>query len=358
MAFGAIYSPIRHGFPKGLIGGKAGARMTMGTESLKTDRDETSKELPNSSDPFAHALHRYGIELKRARTTVLQVNVGLLCNLACKHCHLEAGPHRREVMDLRTMQEVAAFAKRGLLDVVDITGGTPELNEDMVAFIEMLSALGKTIMFRSNLTVLANGLHQELLETCRRHRVIIVGSLPSLNTVQVEAQRGAGVLDKSITALKKLNSMGYGQPESGLQLDLVSNPTGAFLPPPQQQIEKKFRPDLKKKWGIVFSNLYTFANVPLGRFRGWLLASGNFEKYMEKLASSFNPCTLEGLMCRKLVSVSWDGYMYDCDFNLAARIPLGGARNHISNLAGPPSPETPIAVSDHCYACTAGAGFT
>jgi radical SAM/Cys-rich protein len=261
-------------------------------------------------------------------------------------------------MDLRTMHEVAAFAKRGMFDVVDITGGAPELNEDMAPFIELLSSLGKRIMFRSNLTIVADDLYHELLESLRRHRVIIVGSLPSLNTGQLEAQRGAGVLDKSITALKKLNSMGYGQPESGLQLDLVSNPTGAFLPSPQQQIEKKFRPDLKKKWGIVFSNLYTFANVPLGRFRGWLLASGNFEKYMEKLASSFNPCTLEGLMCQKLVSVSWDGYLYDCDFNLAARIPLGGARNHISNLAGPPSPGTPIAVSDHCYACTAGAGFT
>jgi len=330
----------------------------MGAELLKTDRDETSKELSNSIDPFALTLHNHGIELKRARTTILQVNVGLLCNLACNHCHLNAGPHSKEVMDSRTMGEIAAFAKRGQFDVVDITGGAPELNGDMVGFLELLSGLGATLMFRSNLTVLTDDHHHDLLESCRRHRVVIVGSLPSLNTGQLEAQRGAGVLEKSITALKKLNSIGYGRPASGLQLDLVSNPTGAFLPASQQQTEKKFRVDLEKKWGIVFSNLYTFANVPLGRFRRWLLASGNFDKYMQKLASSFNPCTVGGLMCQRLVSVSWDGFVYDCDFNLAAGMPWGGAKNHVSTMEGPPPPGTPVAVSDHCYACSAGAGFT
>jgi len=256
------------------------------------------------------------------------------------------------------MGEIAAFAKRGQFDVVDITGGAPELNEDMVGFVELLSGFGTALMFRSNLTVLTDHHHYDLLESCRRHRVVIVGSLPSLNTGQLEAQRGAGVLEKSITALKKLNSIGYGRPASGLQLDLVSNPAGAFLPASQQQAERKFRGDLEKKWGIVFSNLYTFANVPLGRFRRWLLASGNFDKYLQKLASSFNPCTVEGLMCQRLVSVSWDGCVYDCDFNLAAGMPLGGAKNHISTMAGPPPPGTPVAVSDHCYACCAGAGFT
>lgn len=336
----------------------AGRERTMGTELLMTDQDAAPREFPQSVDPFALTLYRHGVELKRARTTILQVNVGMLCNLACKHCHLEAGPHRTEVMDWRTMEEVVAFARRGRLDVVDVTGGAPELNKDILAFVELLGGIKKALMFRSNLTVLTDDQHQELLESCRRHRVVIVGSLPSLNTGQLEAQRGTGVLDKSIAALRKLNSIGYGQPGCGLQLDLVSNPTGAFLPPSQQQSERKFRIDLEKKKGIVFSNLYTFANVPLGRFRRWLVESGNFDKYVQKLASSFNPCTVEGLMCRKLVSVSWDGYVYDCDFNLAARIPLGGARNRISGMASPPPVGTPIGVSDHCYACTAGSGFT
>jgi radical SAM/Cys-rich protein len=330
----------------------------MGTKLFMIDQDDASKDLPTSVDPFALTLCRHGVELKRTHTSILQVNVGMLCNLACKHCHLEAGPHRNEVMDLRTMKEVVAFAKRGQFDVVDITGGAPELNKDISAFVELLDGIKKPLMFRSNLTVLTDDRHGELLESCRRHRVVIVGSLPSLNTGQLEAQRGTGVLDKSISALKKLNAIGYGQPGSGLQLDLVSNPTGAFLPPSQQQTEKKFRIDLEKKKGIVFNNLYTFANVPLGRFRQWLIESENFDKYMQKLASSFNPCTIEGLMCRKLVSVSWDGYVYDCDFNLAAGIPLGGERHHISDLAGPPPEGTPIGVSDHCYACTAGSGFT
>ncbi|MBI4963734.1 MAG: arsenosugar biosynthesis radical SAM protein ArsS [Desulfomonile tiedjei] len=324
-----------------------------------TDLDDALKELPRSVDPFALTLHRHNLELKRARTTILQVNVALLCNLTCKHCHLEAGPQRsEEVMNLGTMEKVAAFAERGSFEVVDVTGGAPELNSNIVAFIELLAAGQKTVMFRSNLTILTDEKRRELLESCCRHRVAIVGSLPSLNVNQLEAQRGSGVLEKILTALKRLNSIGYGQPGTGLQLDLVCNPTGAFLPSSQHGTERKFRFDLQKKWGIVFSNLYTFANVPLGRFRQWLSASGNIDKYMEKLASSFNPCTLEGLMCQKLVSVSWDGYLYDCDFNLAAGIPLGGARNHVSAMEGPPMPGTPIAVSDHCYACTAGAGFT
>ncbi len=330
----------------------------MGTEVFVTDRHDALDDFPRPVEPFALRLRRQGIQLERGRTTILQVNVGLVCNLTCKHCHLEAGPHRQEVMDWRTMEQVAAFAKRGQFGVVDITGGAPELNADIVAFVRLLADPDRTVMFRSNLTVLTDDRHQELLEACCRNRVVIVGSLPSLNAGQLEAQRGAGVLENIVMVLRKLNSIGYGLPGSGLQLDLVSNPTGAFLPPSQQQIERKFRVDLERKRGIVFNNLYTFANVPLGRFRRWLVDSGNFDKYMEKLSSSFNPCTVQGLMCQKLVSVAWDGYAYDCDFNLAARIPLGGSRNHISSLAGPPAAGTPIAVSDHCYACTAGAGFT
>jgi len=196
------------------------------------------------------------------------------------------------------------------------------------------------------------------MELCKKHRVVIVASFPSLDPSQAESQRGEGTFQDSIAVLKRLNSLGYGQEGSGLELDLVSNPTGAFLPPSQAQAEKRFRQELERKWGIVFNHLFTFANVPLGRFRSWLKRSGNYQKYMEKLASHFNPGAVEGLMCRTLVSVSWDGYLYDCDFNLAERLPMDGRKIHVSEMVAPPEPGTPIAVSDHCYACTAGTGFT
>jgi radical SAM/Cys-rich protein len=185
-----------------------------------------------------------------------------------------------------------------------------------------------------------------------------VASLPSVDSVQTESQRGKGVFEKSIHALQRLNAAGYGKKKTGLKLDLVSNPPGAFLPPSQAQAEERFRVILEKKWGIVFNNLFTFANVPLGRFRQWLHASGNLKNYTERLASSFSPCVVEGLMCRTLMSVAWDGYCYDCDFNLAARLPMAGKKSHISQMEGPPEPGTPIAVGDHCYTCAAGSGFT
>jgi radical SAM/Cys-rich protein len=256
------------------------------------------------------------------------------------------------------MLEVQGFADRGNFQVVDITGGAPEMNPNLMAFIEGMAGLSRRVMLRSNLTALAEGDHEELLALCVRKRLVIVASLPSVNAAQMEAQRGHGAWEKSIASLRRLNSMGYGQADSGLELNLVSNPTGAFLPISQRQTEKKFRSDLQRKCGVVFNNLFAFANAPLGRFRRWLSASGNLDQYMRKLVSSFNPCTVKQLMCQSLVSVSWDGYLYDCDFNLARQLPLGGARNHVSDMSGPPAPGTPIVVSDHCYACTAGSGFT
>ena len=196
------------------------------------------------------------------------------------------------------------------------------------------------------------------MDLCRRLRVGIVGSLPSLNQTQTDAQRGNGVFETSIAVMKKLNSLAYGRTGSGLEINLTSNPTGAFLPVPQAQAERRFRTDLERKWGINFNSLFTFANVPLGRFLRWLMETGNYESYMLRLAESFNPCTIEGLMCRTLVSVSWDGYLYDCDFNQANGLFMGGRKLHVSEMDSPPAPGTPIAVGDHCYACTAGSGFT
>jgi radical SAM/Cys-rich protein len=311
-----------------------------------------------SVEPFRLTLAKHGLELTRGQTNTLQVNTGLLCNQACRHCHLEAGPSRKEVMDAETLNEVVGFAKRGHFQVIDITGGAPELNPNLATMIERLSPLAPRVMLRSNLTALTNGGRNFLMDVCKENRVVIVASFPSLNMSQSEAQRGKGIFDKSIATLRKLNSMGYGRDGSELEIDLVSNPTGAFLPASQAQEEKRFRRELQRRWGIVFNHVYTFANVPLGRFRQWLQHSGNLEKYLHNLASRFNPCAIESLMCRTLICVSWDGYLYDCDFNLARRLYMCGRKIHISEMDGPPTAGTPIAVSDHCYACTAGSGFT
>jgi radical SAM/Cys-rich protein len=213
-------------------------------------------------------------------------------------------------------------------------------------------------MLRSNLSALDDGKRDHLMGLLKTYHIVIVASFPSLNEVQADSQRGNGIFRRSLGALKKLNDMGYGIPGTDLELNLVSNPTGAFLPPSQKQTEKRFRQILEGKWGILFNNLYNFANAPLGRFRQWLSKSGNLNGYIEKLASSFNPCALEGLMCRTLISVSWDGYLFDCDFNLARGLYLGGRKIHVTDMPGPPEPGSPIVVADHCYTCTAGAGFT
>jgi len=309
-------------------------------------------------EPFRLTLAKKGLKLERGQTKALQLNVGLLCNQACKHCHLDAGPNRKEMLNSETMHEVVAYVEKGRFDTIDVTGGAPELNPNLIELLEQLSPFAPRIMLRSNLTALTDGKRDHLIDILKAHRVVIVASFPSLNEYQTESQRGRNVFPMLISALKKLNALGYGQEGTGLELNLVSNPTGAFLPPAQDQAEKRFRKVLHQKWGIVFNNLFNFANVPLGRFRDWLLQSGNFEQYMYRLASNFSPCTIEGVMCRTLVLVSWDGYLYDCDFNLAKGLFLGGRKTHVSEMAGPPEPGSAIATSDHCYTCTAGAGFT
>jgi radical SAM/Cys-rich protein len=307
---------------------------------------------------FANTLKLRGLDLVRAETQTLQVNVGLLCNQSCHHCHLEAGPECREIMSDETVDQVVDYARRGGFNIVDITGGAPELNPHLRDLILKLSPLVPRVMLRANLTALGDDQRTSLIELYRAYGVVIVASLPSLSEAQTESQRGTGVFAASLDTLRKLNAIGYGQADSGLELNLVSNPTGAFLPASQRQAENRFRQDLQKKWGIVFNNLHTFANVPLGRFRRWLIGSGNFENYMTKLAESFNPCAVNGAMCRTLVSVSWEGYLFDCDFNLSSGLFLGGRKVHVSEADGPPAPGSPIAISDHCYACTAGSGFT
>lgn len=261
------------------------------------------------------------------------------------------------MMAKETMTDIVEFAKRLSFQVADITGGAPEMVPGIGNFIQQLRPFFEKLIMRSNLVLLLKDEYLPLLELCKSNNVSLVASFPSTNERQADTQRGQGVWQESIEGLKRLNSIGYGVEGSGLELNLVANPTGAFLPVDQCKAEKKIKVDLARKWGIKFNNLYTFANVPLGRFHQWLEKSGNLEPYMEKLFSNFNPATIENLMCRTLVSVSWDGYLYDCDFNLANDLPMSGKKIHVSQVESLPI-GSEIVVDNHCYACTAGAGFT
>lgn len=323
----------------------------------KKDIKGHSKE-PGGVVPFSLTLSRHGLKLDREVTRTLQVNLGFLCNQVCRHCHLNAGPDRKENMDAGIVNEVLSYVQRSGFETIDITGGAPELNPHISTLIEGVVPFAKRVMLRSNLSALNDGKREHLIDLLKTKRVVIVASLPSLNALQADSQRGSGIFQTSIDALKKLSAMGYGYDGSGLELNLVANPTGAFLPPDQAQTEKRFRQVLKRKWGIVFNNLYNFANVPLGRFRQWLIKTDNLDSYVKKLYSGFNACAVDGLMCRSLVSVSWDGYLYDCDFNLGRGIFMGGRKIHVSEMPGPPLIGGHIATADHCYTCTAGPGFT
>lgn len=314
--------------------------------------------MKNTPESFEATLARHGLELRRDRCYTLQVNVGLKCDLACRHCHLSAGPNRTETMSRQTMQEVIDFAWRASFQVADITGGAPELVPDLDFLIAGLAPAVPRIMLRSNLTTLSEWSREGLIDLCRRLKVAIVASLPAVTPSQVAAQRGKGVWERSVAVLRRLNEMGYGRPGTGLELHLVANPVGAFLPQGQAAAERQFKHALAQRLGIEFNHLFVFANMPLGRFRHWLEDSGNLDGYLRTLADAFNPCTVPGLMCRSLVSVAWNGLLYDCDFNQAAELPMTGSPVHVRDLLGSMAEGTPIAVGDHCYACTAGSGFT
>ena len=313
----------------------------------------------NIVNSFDNALVRNKLVLKRENTTTCQINVGYLCNLSCRHCHLTAGPNRKENMTKKTVEEVIQYAQRCKFDTIDITGGAPEMNPNIEMLIENLAPLCSNIIIRSNLIAINNSEKERLIYILKENQVTIAASFPSINEAQTNSQRGDNTFKKSLETLKRLNSLGYGNAEnSGLELNLVSNPTGAFMPSAQDQVEKRFRKILDEKFGIQFDNLYNFANVPLGRFKAWLKKTNNFDSYMEKLMTSFNPCAVQNLMCKNLVSIAWDGYLHDCDFNLAGKIPFGGEKTHISQTDTIPTSRSLIATADHCFTCTAGAGFT
>jgi radical SAM/Cys-rich protein len=308
--------------------------------------------------PFDAQLDHIGLlPLRATGITVFQINVGKLCNQTCRHCHVDAGPDRSERMTLETAEQcIRALAKTDI-PTVDITGGAPELNPNFRWLVEQSRALGRQVLDRCNLSVLLLPSQADLAEFLARHRVEIVASLPYYRAGQTDAQRGEGVFKKSVEALQLLNTLGYGHPGSGLALNLVCNPVGAFLPPKQEAIEAQFRKELRARHGIEFNRLYTITNMPISRFLEFLLESGNYEQYMERLANAFNPAAAAGVMCRYTISVGWDGTLYDCDFNQMLDLPVNhDAPAHIRDFDLVQLDRRQIATRNHCYGCTAGSG--
>jgi len=316
--------------------------------------------LHTSMQPFAERVHSLnGGGLKRRAIDVLQVNLGRYCNLACIHCHVEAGPARKEMMSRENVDVVLRFLGATGIATLDVTGGAPELHPAFDYLVESARGLGRQVMDRCNLTVFFEPGKDYLPEFFRRHRVELVCSLPCYSSDNVDKQRGKGTFDASIRALQILNGLGYGRPESGLVLNLVYNPVGPHLPPPQEKLEQDYKRTLQDEFGVVFNRLFCLTNMPITRYATHLKLCREYEPYMELLASSFNPATVDHVMCRNSVSVGWDGGIYDCDFNQMLNLPLTGADGEgltIASLTLDQIAHRPIRCADHCYACTAGSG--
>jgi radical SAM/Cys-rich protein len=308
--------------------------------------------------PFEDRVAEAGLApLAATGITVFQINVGKLCNQTCRHCHVDSGPDRKEIMSRETAEVCIRALAATEIPTVDITGGAPELNPNFRWLVEQARSLGRHVMDRCNLSVLLLPSQSDLAEFLAAHRVEVVASLPYFRAAQTDAQRGDGVYDKSIRALQRLNALGYGCEGSGLALNLVHNPVGAFLPPKQEAIEAQFRRELERQHGIRFNHLYTITNMPISRFLEFLIETGNFEGYMERLANAFNPAAAAGVMCRYTLSVGWDGRLYDCDFNQMLDLPVApGLPRHIRDFNPEKLNHRTIVTANHCYGCTAGAG--
>lgn len=322
---------------------------------LLRNRTETLQSLPEFEDRLADS----GLSpLTPTGLDVLQVNVGYMCNMTCKHCHVDAGPHRKEIMPRETLEDCLKAYDKGGFHTVDITGGAPEMNPDFRWFVEELSGRGAHIIVRSNLTILVTTpKYRELPTFFARHGVEVTCSLPFYNKVTTDRQRGEGTYDRSVEALKELNALGYGEPGSGLELNLVYNPAGAFLPLPQKQLEDDFKRQLLEKHGIRFNQLFTITNLPISRYLDYLIRSENLDAYMTTLVNAYNPVAAERIMCRNTISVGWDGRMYDCDFNQMLLMPVDTAESmHIRGFSPVTLMQRRIRTGQHCYGCTAGAG--
>jgi radical SAM/Cys-rich protein len=307
---------------------------------------------------FQGTLRQRGLgELKRREVTTLQINVGKLCNQACQHCHVEAGPKRTEIMPTKVAERIMALlAATPSIHTVDITGGAPELNANFRSLVGESRRMGKQVIDRCNLTVLFEPGEETLAEFLAANQVEITASLPCYTETNVDQQRGKGAFEKSIRALRLLNAIGYGQNGTGLTLNLVYNPLGASLPPPQDALEADYKKQLRENFAIEFDRLFTITNMPIKRFAEFLFREGKQEAYMALLTNHFNPATVNGLMCRDLVSIGWDGRIYDCDFNqmLDLETPIGKSIWEIKSFAELANKR--IATDGHCFGCTAGAG--
>lgn len=322
---------------------------------ILNNHSERLRELPD----FGEKLKEIDLfPLEPTGVEIFQVNLGYMCNMTCKHCHVDAGPDREEIMTRETLEYCLDALKGSEIDTVDLTGGAPEMNPNFRWFVEEVSRLNKHIIVRSNLTILTTApKYQVLPEFFAKHGVEVVCSLPFYNKSRTDRQRGKGTYDDSIVALKQLNAEGYGMESTDLELNLVYNPVGAFLPGSQQEMEKEFKKELRRKHGIEFNNLFSITNLPISRFLNFLLMSGNLEDYMERLVASFNPAAAEGVMCRDTISVGWDGTLYDCDFNQMLEMETAdGAPGHIRDWDEHALNNRSIQVNQHCFGCTAGAG--
>ncbi len=310
---------------------------------------------------FEQMLADHGrLPLRATGIEVLQINVGKLCNQTCRHCHVDAGPDRREIMSRETAEACLDVLRRSDIPTLDITGGAPEMNPHFRWLVAEARALGRRVIDRCNLTILIAPGFEDLPEFLAEHQVEIVASLPCYLEENVDRQRGDHVFQRSLEALRRLNALGYGQPDSSLSLTLVFNPTGPTLPPDQQQLEAVYRSELRARYKIEFTRLFTITNLPISRFLDDLLQSGQFDAYMHKLVEAFNPTTVDGLMCRTMLSVDWQGNLSDCDFNQMLGVPLasGLPRNidELNDVTLTQVANRRIVTGQHCFGCTAGAG--
>ena len=312
---------------------------------------------------FSNRLTAERLTLRRARPEILQVNVGKLCNITCMHCHVNAGPKRKEIMTRETIDRIVDWLAKTEIEIVDLTGGAPEMIPDFRYFIERVKALkpSRHVIDRCNLTILVERGYEDLGDFLARKKVEIVASMPCYSAANVNAQRGEGVFEASIEALRLLNRLGYGV-AGDLPLHLIYNPIGASLPPVQEELEADFKRELAAHFGIVFNRLYTISNLPVGRFAVYLRHNRKLDEYMELLMNAFNPATVNGLMCRNTISVGWRGEVYDCDFNQQLDMQWSRNGQHAAIFLWDVDPkeikDREIMTGDHCFGCTAGAGST
>lgn len=320
------------------------------------DKELLGNDLPLFQDKLKE-INLY--PLKPTKLEIFQINVGKMCNQVCKHCHVDAGPDRKEIMTRETMQQCVDIIAKYKFKTLDLTGGAPEMNNNFRWFIEEIRKVDAdiNIIVRCNLTIiLANPKYHDLPDFFKKHKIEVISSLPATSASRTDSQRGDGVFEDSIKALQMLNDVGYGMEGSGFTLNLVYNPAGAFLPAGQVGLEKEFKRVLKTKFNIEFNSLFAITNIPISRYLDYLLVSGNYAAYMEKLVAAYNPVATVNVMCRNTLSIGWDGYLYDCDFNQMLELKVAAKSKHISEFDYEELSNRSIIVNQHCYGCTAGLG--